>query len=468
MNLRMSTGPHLLSKDTTQSLMLDVLIALVPATAAGVYFFGTRAALVLAVSIVFAVLSELVWQVLLKKKVRITDLSAVVTGLILGLNLPAGVPLWMPALVVFPADTMIQCPASGYDDQELFGAPSINGKNLTDMCGLRVKYNILDTLPAMTSEQCLTEVRKEWIVIENCSGLILRDTQNIILIDTIRPIIACTALEDTVTLVIDTETCCAIYSFPETDAIDFCAPDEELVFRYRIDGAASGREVALKAGIYEGSVVVTDPCNNSDTCYYAIVVLDDSAPSIDCTEPDTIVLTEAEQVIDATQLGFTANECTGEVDLVYRFSSQAPGSEASAQTFNCDMINSTISVTIIATDTSGNVSDPVICDIYVTSAAEVCAQAREVAGTSPSRAEAEVRNPARVYYNGQQLVLESESGISALALYNLSGEMVWEKHWSESRNQFQGNLPVKIQDGIYLLKIRKESGLVENAKLAVF
>lgn len=370
--------------------------------------------------------------------------------------------------IVFPADTMIQCPASGYDDQELFGAPSINGKNLTDMCGLRVKYNILDTLPAMTSEQCLTEVRKEWIVIENCSGLILRDTQNIILIDTIRPIIACTALEDTVTLVIDTETCCAIYSFPETDAIDFCAPDEELVFRYRIDGAASGREVALKAGIYEGSVVVTDPCNNSDTCYYAIVVLDDSAPSIDCTEPDTIVLTEAEQVIDATQLGFTANECTGEVDLVYRFSSQAPGSEASAQTFNCDMINSTISVTIIATDTSGNVSDPVICDIYVTSAAEVCAQAREVAGTSPSRAEAEVRNPARVYYNGQQLVLESESGISALALYNLSGEMVWEKHWSESRNQFQGNLPVKIQDGIYLLKIRKESGLVENAKLAVF
>lgn len=98
MNLRMSTGPHLLSKDTTQSLMLDVLVALVPATAAGVYFFGTRAALVLAVSIVFAVLSELVWQVLLKKKVRITDLSAVVTGLILGLNLPAGVPLWMPAL----------------------------------------------------------------------------------------------------------------------------------------------------------------------------------------------------------------------------------------------------------------------------------------------------------------------------------------------------------------------------------
>ncbi len=98
MNLRMSTGPHLLDKDTTQSLMLDVLIALIPATALGVYFFGVSAALVLLVCIVTAVLSELIWQVLMKKPVRITDFSAVVTGLILGLNLPANAPLWMAAL----------------------------------------------------------------------------------------------------------------------------------------------------------------------------------------------------------------------------------------------------------------------------------------------------------------------------------------------------------------------------------
>lgn len=98
MNLRMSTGPHLLSRDTTQLLMLDVIIALLPTTLAGIYFFGTSAAIVLAVSIVSAVLSELIWQVLMKKPVRVTDLSAVVTGLILGLNLPANAPLWMAAL----------------------------------------------------------------------------------------------------------------------------------------------------------------------------------------------------------------------------------------------------------------------------------------------------------------------------------------------------------------------------------
>ena len=98
MNLRLSTGPHILSKDSTQSLMLDVLIALIPTTAVGLYFFGFRAALVLCVAILASVLSELVWQKLMKQPVRLNDLSAVVTGVILGLNLPANVPLWMPAL----------------------------------------------------------------------------------------------------------------------------------------------------------------------------------------------------------------------------------------------------------------------------------------------------------------------------------------------------------------------------------
>jgi electron transport complex protein RnfD len=78
--------------------MLDVLIALAPTTAAGIYLFGSRAAWVLAVAILSAVVSEYLWQKFARKTIRINDLSAAVTGLIMGLNFPSDAPLWMPAL----------------------------------------------------------------------------------------------------------------------------------------------------------------------------------------------------------------------------------------------------------------------------------------------------------------------------------------------------------------------------------
>lgn len=98
MNLRLSAGPHLKSRESTQTLMLDVVIALLPTTAAGIYLFGTHAAWVLAVAVISAVAFEFIWQKLAKKPVRINDLSAVVTGLILGLNLPSDAPLWLPVV----------------------------------------------------------------------------------------------------------------------------------------------------------------------------------------------------------------------------------------------------------------------------------------------------------------------------------------------------------------------------------
>lgn len=98
MSLRVSAGPHLLAKDSTRTLMVDVLIALAPTTAAGVYLFGLRAAWVLCVAVVSAVVSEYVWQRLMKRPVRVGDFSAIVTGLILGLNLSSTIALWVPAL----------------------------------------------------------------------------------------------------------------------------------------------------------------------------------------------------------------------------------------------------------------------------------------------------------------------------------------------------------------------------------
>ncbi|MEG1548410.1 MAG: RnfABCDGE type electron transport complex subunit D [Clostridia bacterium] len=98
MKLYLSTAPHIRCPENTTRLMGDVIIALLPATIAGVYYFGMGAAAVIAISIASAVLFEFLWQKLTKQAVRIGDLSAVVTGLILGLNLPPTSPWWMPII----------------------------------------------------------------------------------------------------------------------------------------------------------------------------------------------------------------------------------------------------------------------------------------------------------------------------------------------------------------------------------
>ena len=90
-----SSSPHMRTKDTISSIMRDVIIALLPAAFAGVYFFGYRALLVILTSVAASVLSEYLYRKALKKPASIGDLSAVVTGLLLALNLPVTIPLWM-------------------------------------------------------------------------------------------------------------------------------------------------------------------------------------------------------------------------------------------------------------------------------------------------------------------------------------------------------------------------------------
>jgi electron transport complex protein RnfD len=98
MKFFVSNPPHELSPVTTRRLMLNVVLALVPASAMGVYNFGLPALYVILVSTAAAVFMELIWQLCAKKPVRVDDLSAVVTGLLLGLTLPPSAPLWMVAV----------------------------------------------------------------------------------------------------------------------------------------------------------------------------------------------------------------------------------------------------------------------------------------------------------------------------------------------------------------------------------
>ena len=95
---KISSNPHVRSKVTTSSIMLMVIIGLMPATGFGIFNFGIRAAFVVATCVASAVLTEFLSNLIFKKKQTIADLSAVVTGLLLALNLPVTIPLWMAAL----------------------------------------------------------------------------------------------------------------------------------------------------------------------------------------------------------------------------------------------------------------------------------------------------------------------------------------------------------------------------------
>lgn len=96
--LHISSSPHIHGKKTTTSIMLDVIIALLPATIAGFLIFGLKALSVVMMCIAVCVLSEFIFNKIVKKEDTTSDLSAVVTGLLLGLNLPADTPLWQAAV----------------------------------------------------------------------------------------------------------------------------------------------------------------------------------------------------------------------------------------------------------------------------------------------------------------------------------------------------------------------------------
>ena len=106
--LVVSASPHLRTKDTTQRIMLDVVISLIPALIAAVVLFGPRVLAVTATTVITAVLSEFAARKVMKRHNTIQDLSAVVTGLILAFNLPVSIPLWMAAIGSFFAIVVVK------------------------------------------------------------------------------------------------------------------------------------------------------------------------------------------------------------------------------------------------------------------------------------------------------------------------------------------------------------------------
>ena len=107
--LIVATSPHIRTKISTQNIMLDVLIALAPAAIAGTVLFGLRALLIMAVCVASAVLSEYLFNIIVKKEQTIKDLSAAVTGLILALCLPVKTEIWQCVIGSVFAIIIVKC-----------------------------------------------------------------------------------------------------------------------------------------------------------------------------------------------------------------------------------------------------------------------------------------------------------------------------------------------------------------------
>ncbi len=96
--LHVSSSPHVRDTVTTNNIMYDVLIAMIPAAAFGVYQFGLNSLLVIVLTMAACVLSEYIYEKAMKRPITIADGSALVTGMILALNMPPEIPVWIPML----------------------------------------------------------------------------------------------------------------------------------------------------------------------------------------------------------------------------------------------------------------------------------------------------------------------------------------------------------------------------------
>lgn len=125
-NLIVSTSPHLHHKDSTQTIMRDMLIALLPAAIAAVVLFGVPAIIIIATCVISAVLSEFVFNLICKKKQTVVDLSAAVTGLLLALNLSTKVTVWQCIVGSVFAIVVVKCLFGGIGCN--FANPAISAR----------------------------------------------------------------------------------------------------------------------------------------------------------------------------------------------------------------------------------------------------------------------------------------------------------------------------------------------------
>lgn len=147
-NLIVSVSPHVHGKRNTSNVMLDVVIALLPAAIAGVVIFGINAAILCAVCVASCVGFEFIFTKLCHRRTTVGDFSAVVTGLLLAMNVPATLPIWQAVVGSFIAIVIVKC---------LFGGLGCNFANPAITARVVMLIAFTGTMAAAVPPQAIAE-----------------------------------------------------------------------------------------------------------------------------------------------------------------------------------------------------------------------------------------------------------------------------------------------------------------------
>ena len=172
-----SSSPHIRSNENTRSIMLDVIIALLPALAWAIYSFGFKALLLTVISVVACVFWEWAYRKVMKKNQMIGDLSAVVTGMLLALTCSANLPWWMLVIGAFFAIVLVKQLYGGIGCN--FLNPALGGRAIlvASYAGLMGNYSlpkgkvgmVPDVIASATPMQLMKGMEKWDLLIENYS-----------------------------------------------------------------------------------------------------------------------------------------------------------------------------------------------------------------------------------------------------------------------------------------------------------
>ena len=148
--LNVSISPHIRTGESTRKIMLDVIIALLPAIGVGIYVFGIDALIVTLISVVSCVATEYIYEKLMKKKITIGDLSAVVTGLILAVNLYSTAPWWIPVIGGVFAILIVKMLYGGIGQNFMNPALAARCFLLISFSKIMTQYPVVDTVSSAT------------------------------------------------------------------------------------------------------------------------------------------------------------------------------------------------------------------------------------------------------------------------------------------------------------------------------
>lgn len=170
--LIVSPSPHEISDISTRKIMLTVIIALIPAIIAGCVFFGLRALLVVAVCSASSVFFEYISRIIMKREQTTADLSALLTGILLGLNLPVTIPFWIAIVGSFVAVVIVK---------QLFGGLGQNFANpaITARIVLLVSFSGAMTNWAVPmywkTSEIANDITNSQIIVTGATPLVSRD-----------------------------------------------------------------------------------------------------------------------------------------------------------------------------------------------------------------------------------------------------------------------------------------------------